>query len=513
LSVTERVVAPHTIVNGVRVMAGLYGEMDWTWITAALSIVVLLAYFVISLNWYFQRKLQCPEVCAAALAHLRTIFTVCAAGGYCFYALDAHWVLWRAYDVVLFALAVHAWSFVVRTKGLSLVNARLARVAELERSCEKYREMSDLLPNVVWTATSEGRIDFVNERWRDFAGAEGTWLDAVHPDERAEVEDWWRAAAGAGKPARREVRLGGKAGYRTFVVNANPIVSGDAVRWLGACTDIEDQKRLAKEKEEQAKQKLFFLNSLSHDLRAPLNNVSLNAQMLQFQENHEDVVATSKCISENAMLAGEMLSELLDLARMGMTDKNDEAVVALRQVVEHVARRLEPVARQKGLYVRVSEGADVEVLVDQLKLERIVSNLVDNGIKYTESGGVDVAVRVRDGEALISVSDTGIGVPAESIPYLFNEFYQAGNHARDSSKGFGLGLAICRNLVRQLGGEIRLASTGKGGSCFEVCLGKERTRRGGRPHGAEGGERDPEARRVHDHGSGHGVRGVAGAPA
>src|SRR5688572_13220215 len=245
-------------------MLGLHRELQWAWITVVLSIIVLLGYAAISFNWYFQRKLQCQKVCAAALAHLRTIFAVCAVGGYCFYALDANWVVWRVYDVLLFALAVHAWAFVVRTKGLSLVNARLAQVAELERSCEKYREMSDLLPNVVWTATADGHIDFANRRWTDYAGPEGTWLDAVHPDERAEVQDWWTAAVRAAKPARREVRLAGKAGYRTFVINANPIVRGDAVRWLGACTDIEDQKRLAREREEQARQKLFFLNSLSH---------------------------------------------------------------------------------------------------------------------------------------------------------------------------------------------------------------------------------------------------------
>lgn len=494
-------------------MLGLHRELQWAWITVVLSIIVLLGYAAISLNWYFQRKLQCPKVCAAALAHLRTIFAVCAVGGYCFYALDANWVVWRVYDVLLFALAVHAWAFVVRTKGLSLVNARLAQVAELERSCEKYREMSDLLPNVVWTATSDGRIDFANKRWADYAGPEGTWLDAVHPDDRADVEAWWTAAVRAAKPARREVRLGGKAGYRTFVVNANPIARGDAVRWLGACTDIEDQKSLAKEREEQAKQKLFFLNSLSHDLRAPLNNVALNAQMLQFQEKREDVVATSRSISENALLAGEMLSELLDVARMGMTEKNEESVVALRQVVENVVSRLEPFARQKGLYVRVSECEDVEVLVDEAKLERIVTNLVDNGIKYTEAGGVDVAVRLQDEEAYISVCDTGIGVPPESIPYLFNEFYQAGNHARDGSKGFGLGLAICRNLVRQLGGDIRLASTGKDGSCFEVRLGRERTRRRGRPHEAESSLPDPEGREVYDDRGGHDIPSVAGAPA
>ena len=94
------------------------------------------------------------------------------------------------------------------------------------------------------------------------------------------------------EPASREVRLevrpggggagaAGAGGYRTFIVSACPIVRGEAVKWLGACADVEDQKRLAAEKEAQARQKTFFLNSLSHDLRAPLNNVTLNAHLLK----------------------------------------------------------------------------------------------------------------------------------------------------------------------------------------------------------------------------------------
>jgi two-component system sensor histidine kinase HupT/HoxJ len=83
---------------------------------------------------------------------------------------------------------------------------------------------------------------------------------------------------------------------------------------------------------------------------------------------------------------------------------------------------------------------------------------------------VEVGVEPRDEGVAIRVTDTGPGVPSESAPYLFDEFYQAKAHRRDPGKGFGMGLAICRSLARQLGGEVRLASTGPAGSSFELML-------------------------------------------
>jgi signal transduction histidine kinase len=104
------------------------------------------------------------------------------------------------------------------------------------------------------------------------------------------------------------------------------------------------------------------------------------------------------------------------------------------------------------------------------------------------------------GGARVLVSDTGVGVPESDAPFLFDEFYQVDNHERDRTKGFGMGLAICKNLARQLGGDVRLAETGPGGSCFELVLagsgvGRESRpgpRGGGRPHGAPRGDHHPE---------------------
>ena len=472
---------------------GFEPDLRWAWLTAALSGAVAAGYVVIAFNWYFQSKLALRRECRAALARLGATAACCAACGAWFSVSDMSWPAWRAYDLVLLGLAGHTWWFAARMRGPSLVDARLARTDELERGFNRYREIAELLPHVVWTADAGGRVDFSNRRWADYAGDGRTWLEAVHEDERREALDWWAAVVAGRAPASREVRLGGPppAGYRTFVVSAAPIAHGDSVKWVGACADVEDQKRLAAEKELQAKMKTFFLNSLSHDLRAPLNNVVLNAHLLKMTVREESQAESAAVIIENAAAAGELVSKLLDCAKGG-EDHFAAEVVPLASMLRQVARRFQPIAAQKGLWLRVDAGDEAEVLTDRQKLERVVSNLVDNAIKFTERGGVRLELAPRPGGASLRICDTGIGVPDRDAPYLFDEFYQVENHERDRSKGFGMGLAICRQLARQLGGDVRLESTGPDGTCFEVALGGVGPGGGGRPGGEAGDHTHPE---------------------
>ena len=186
-------------------------------------------------------------------------------------------------------------------------------------------------------------------------------------------------------------------------------------------------------------------------------------------------------------------------------------------VLNQVARRFRRISEQKGLYLRVIDGCAPdagEVVTDRQKLERVVANLLDNALKFTERGGVTLELARHNGTTHVRVRDTGIGVPERDAPHLFDEFYQVDNHERDRSKGFGMGLAICRKLARELGGDVRLEHTGSGGSCFELLLDAPLAERptvgpsvgpaagadaghraggGGRPGGAPGDLPDPFA--------------------
>jgi signal transduction histidine kinase len=496
---------------------GTARDVRWAWVTIGLSAAVALGYAVIAFNWYFQSKLAEQARARAALGRLCTLTVCCGACGFVFYASDMSWRAWRVYDVVLLLLAAHAWLFVLRTRGLSLVLERLARFDELERSARKFWQIAEFLPHMVWTATAEGRVDFSNRTWAEYAGDGRTWLDAVHPAERQPVLRWWADAVASREAATREVRLGGAAGYRTFLVTVTPVQRGGAVKWLGACADIEDQKRLAAEREAQARQKMFFLNALSHDLRAPLNNVTLNAHLVRMSARDPEEVEVADLIVANAVAAGDMVTNLLEFARLGAQEPSATESVVVSATLQQVVRRFQPLAEGKGLYLRVDLGGDGDppadgadkLETDRLKLERVLGNLVDNAIKYTAAGGVTVRLATlgegdgNGGGFAVRVCDSGIGIPEADIPHLFDEFYQVDNHERDRRKGFGMGLAICRTLARQLGGDVRLAETGPGGSCFEFvlrCAGNDgdgdgdgvRARGRGRQHGATDDFADPE---------------------
>jgi signal transduction histidine kinase len=190
--------------------------------------------------------------------------------------------------------------------------------------------------------------------------------------------------------------------------------------------------------------------------------------------------------------AGELVTKLLDCARAG-EDRSASEVVPVGGMLRQIARRFQPIAEQKGLWLRVDADGDAELLTDRHKLERVVANLLDNAIKFTNQGGVSLELAQRHGRTRIRVRDTGTGVAEKDVPYLFDEFYQAHNHERDRSKGFGMGLAICRTLARQLGGDVRIDRTGPDGTCFEVAVDGCDPCGRGRPVGQAGNHVHPEA--------------------
>jgi PAS domain S-box-containing protein len=463
-------------LNAISNPPGPAGDVRWVWVTLALSALIAVGYGVIACNAYFQSRLSRADEARAAGRRLRNLVLVCCAAGWIFYFADIGWRLWRMYDVALLLLAAHTWTFAWRTRGWIVVGERLARVSELERAAEKYREMAEQLPHMVWTASADGRIDFSNRLWARYAGDSRTWLDAVHPEEREEVRHWWAGAVAARKPAHHEVRLADSAGgYRSFAVSAVPVVHGDDVKWLGACADVEDHKAVAAEQESQTRRKMFFLNALSHDLRAPLNNVVLNAHLLKATARDAAEVESANVIVENAVAAGNLVTRLLEFAKGQGRDDNAAERVSVAATLHQVVRRFLPIAEQKGLYLRLDAAGDVELLTDRQKLERIVSNLVDNAIKFTGRGGVTLELVMSEEPGVaVRVHDTGPGVPERDAPHLFEEFYQGDDAGHGpghgTGTGFGMGLTICRSLARQLGGDARLVETGPEGSTFEVTI-------------------------------------------
>ena len=218
-----------------------------------------------------------------------------------------------------------------------------------------------------------------------------------------------------------------------------------------------------------------FLRITTHELRSPVR-VTESLLMTLGDGFVGTLTAEQTEVLQRAQrrLASlhELIDDLLDLA----AGKADMAQVQprrvdLRTVVSDVVERVRPVAEGKGLGLELQQpGEPLEVYCDPADLDRIVLNLVGNAVKYTARGHVRVSLAPAGGRVRLDVADTGIGIPREALPSLFNEFYRASNAKAAGESGTGLGLAIVKLLVARYGGEISVDSREGEGTTMTVLL-------------------------------------------
>lgn len=218
--------------------------------------------------------------------------------------------------------------------------------------------------------------------------------------------------------------------------------------------------------------KSFFLNAISHDLRTPLNAISLQTELAQAFLQHGELEAANEAIIDirnNTKDVASLLGSLLEYARMELaTETGEPESFDLRQFVEHLIKAFNLAALRKGLYIKAC-GQPLTIVANRLKLFRVLTNLIDNAIKFTDTGGVTISILPTSSAVAIIVEDTGPGISESFRKSLFQEFVQCNNIERDRSKGLGLGLAMTRKLVVQLAGDINVSSNDSG-SRFIISL-------------------------------------------
>jgi signal transduction histidine kinase/CheY-like chemotaxis protein len=216
--------------------------------------------------------------------------------------------------------------------------------------------------------------------------------------------------------------------------------------------------------------KTRFFASASHDLRQPLHAIALFGAVLEKELRGQPQHASAARLMHAVQSLGTSLDTMLDVSRL------DAGVVAAepRSVpVNAVFQALQPLferrAEEKGLHLRL-RASPLAVHTDPDLLTRLLANVVENAIKYTEAGGVLVVARDRGGEVWIECYDTGVGIAPDQLPRVYREFYQVDNPGRDRSRGLGLGLSIVRRLADLLGAPIDMASRMGRGTRFRIVL-------------------------------------------
>jgi two-component system, OmpR family, sensor kinase len=214
-----------------------------------------------------------------------------------------------------------------------------------------------------------------------------------------------------------------------------------------------------------------FLANVSHDLKTPLTSIQGYSQAIMDGAASDPVQAAS-IIHEEAGRMNRMVTELTDLARLqaGQLSMRSGAL-DIGQITAAVGQRLAIVAREKGVRLEVDATPMPDIAGDGDRMAQVLTNLISNAIKYTPQGGsVYVQTLMANGGVEVVVRDTGIGIPPEELPRVFERFYQV-DKARGPERGTGLGLAIVREIVQAHGGRINVASAGTGkGTTFTLWL-------------------------------------------
>ncbi len=347
----------------------------------------------------------------------------------------------------------------------------------------QFRDLAEALPHIIWAARSNGFHDYFNQRWYDYTGMTPEqslgwgWKERLHPDDRARAEAGWLHAVATGAPYDVENRFRSSGGsYRWFLCRGLPLrdAQGRIRSWLGTCTDIDDQKRAEEALKDNDRRKDEFLAMLAHELRNPLAAVRSAVHLFRSGAPVETQEWGAEVVERQVTHLSHLIDDLLDVSRITrgkirLRVERLEASPLLETAVETV--RPLAAARRQTLTVNADRGA-LWLDADATRLEQVLANLLSNAVKYTESGGSITFSAQREGDAIVfRVRDTGIGIPGELLPRIFELFSQGDRTLARSEGGLGIGLTLVKQLVDLHHGTVSATSEGPGlGSEFVVAL-------------------------------------------
>ncbi|MEG5061763.1 MULTISPECIES: PAS domain-containing protein [unclassified Microcoleus] len=379
------------------------------------------------------------------------------------------------------------------------ITERKQSEAALLESEIRFRNMANNAPFMVWVTDSTGYCTFWSESWYEFTGqTEETglgfgWINALHPEDREHAKNAFLMTNQGQESFRMEYRVRRPdGGYSWAIDAAAPRLSesGQFEGYIGSIIDITERKQVEIERDmvlqleqnaraeaERANRiKDEFLAVLSHELRSPLSPILGWSQLLLTGKLSETQAAKAlETIERNARLQSQLIEDLLDVSRI-LQGKLRLTVdpVNVATIILSALETVQLAAEAKKIQIETILNPDVGlVLGDTSRLQQVVWNLLSNAVKFTPEGGrVEVRLTQVDRQEIeIQVADTGKGILADFLPYVFEHFRQEDGATTRKFGGLGLGLAIVRQLIELHGGTVFVESAGEGqGATFTVRL-------------------------------------------
>lgn len=342
-----------------------------------------------------------------------------------------------------------------------------------------------------WEWNPQTGVTIFNERWANMFGWEASeleatvesWSSRLHPEDYDGV---WLAIKnhldGITPFYESMHRIRHREGHWVYVLDRGKIIERDsegrAIRYTGTVTDVSEQKKAELNARKATRAKNVFLANMSHEIRTPLHGILGIASVLESTnlDSHQQQLLTTIKNSGDYLLT--TLNDVLDLTRAEEGQlKVSLGVHSPAEVIRHIVQLFEqPIANKKLEFtVEISAEIPERTLMDQARVAQVISNLVSNALKFTQQGSISLTASWKNsnrgnhqGELVIEVRDTGVGIhDTKRIWQLFEQEQDGLNRAEGGS---GLGLAIVRNLVQLLSGTIQVDSKPGVGSCFTLSL-------------------------------------------
>ncbi len=370
------------------------------------------------------------------------------------------------------------------TKVARDITERMQTQERLRKSEEEFHTLAESIPQLAWMAHHDGNIFWYNKQWYQYTGTtpdqmEGWGWQSVHdPEILPTVLERWTASIASGEPFDMVFPLRGADGvFRPFLTRVNPVkdTAGRVTRWFGTNTDITERIQMEAALQESDRRKDEFLAMLAHELRNPLSSVSNAIQLLRTPRVPAEQAEWSKeVIQRQVKHLARLIDDLLDVSRItrGKIELRNEPIDAspiINSAVDAVRTQIE--GKKQELALSFTPGT-LWCEADPTRLEQILINLLNNATRYTPEGGkIRLAAANDGGYVTFAVEDSGIGIPPDQIPQMFELFAQSDRSIARSEGGLGIGLTVVRHLAVLHGGTVTALSEGPGkGSKFTVTL-------------------------------------------
>ncbi len=372
-----------------------------------------------------------------------------------------------------------------RTEELAITNI------ELQKERDQTKKYLDIAGTIIALLDQDGYIEIINKKGDEVLGYQAgelngkNWYETCfHEKDRVKLKKMDSdIMLGKMQPNEfiisdvitkgRETRT--LIFHKTFLRNNDNDYSG----LLFSAEDITDlklkEKELieAKEKADESNRlKSTFLANMSHELRTPMIGILGYSDLLIAEIQNENHKKMAVAIHDSGQRLIDTLNLILDLSRLEANKHNIQIqVVNLNALVKNVTFHFEAAAGRKKLFIKTSVPTyDILAKTDPRMIRDVMNNLINNAIKFTNTGGVFITLVALHREFIITIKDTGIGIPKESIELIFEEFRQVSEGLGRGFQGTGLGLTICKKYVELLGGQIFVKSKPNEGSEFIIQI-------------------------------------------